>query len=155
MIPQATFLSLFIFRGDSPRELASGRVTYFILRAYTGTGDSHAGRVVLEVVMGEAALGAEMHVSADNVNCVFLFFFSFSFFHSIIIIFNSCALLFTQENFYRISSFLCNTSTVNSCATLFTQENFYRISSFLCNTSTVNRCAHSQPFITILSKEPI
>ena len=31
------FLSLFIFRGNSTREPASGRVTYFILRAYTGT----------------------------------------------------------------------------------------------------------------------
>ena len=31
------FLSLFIFRGHSTREPASGRVTYFILRAYTGT----------------------------------------------------------------------------------------------------------------------
>ena len=31
------FLSLFIFRGHSTREPASGRVTYFILRANTGT----------------------------------------------------------------------------------------------------------------------
>ena len=31
------FLWLFIFRGHSTREPASGRVTYFILRAYTGT----------------------------------------------------------------------------------------------------------------------
>ena len=31
------FLSLFIFRGNSARATASGRVTYFILRAYTGT----------------------------------------------------------------------------------------------------------------------
>ena len=31
------FFSLFIFRGHSTREPASGRVTYFILRAYTGT----------------------------------------------------------------------------------------------------------------------
>ena len=30
--------SLFIFRGHSTREPASGRVTYLILRAYTGTG---------------------------------------------------------------------------------------------------------------------
>ena len=29
--------SLFIFRGHSTREPASGRVTYFVLRAYTGT----------------------------------------------------------------------------------------------------------------------
>ena len=32
------FFSLLIFRGHSTREPASGRVTYFILRAYTGTG---------------------------------------------------------------------------------------------------------------------
>ena len=31
------FLSLFIFPGDSTRELASDRVTYFILQAYAGT----------------------------------------------------------------------------------------------------------------------
>ena len=31
------FFSLFIFRGHSAREPASSRVTYFILRAYTGT----------------------------------------------------------------------------------------------------------------------
>ena len=36
------FLSLFIFRGHSTREPASYRVTYFILRAYTGTGVSHS-----------------------------------------------------------------------------------------------------------------
>ena len=35
------FLSLFIFRGHSTQEPASGRVTYFILLAYTGTGMSH------------------------------------------------------------------------------------------------------------------
>ena len=35
-----TFLSLFIFCGHSTREPASGRVTYFILLAYTGTGVS-------------------------------------------------------------------------------------------------------------------
>ena len=38
------FLSLFIFRGHSTRELASSRMTYFILRAYTGTGVSHSQR---------------------------------------------------------------------------------------------------------------
>ena len=31
-----------ILRGHSTRELASGRVTYFILRAYTGTGVNHS-----------------------------------------------------------------------------------------------------------------
>ena len=36
------FFSLFIFRGHSTREPASSRVTYFILRAYTGTGVSHS-----------------------------------------------------------------------------------------------------------------
>ena len=36
------FFSLFIFRGHSTRAPASGRVTYFILRAYTGTGVSHS-----------------------------------------------------------------------------------------------------------------
>ena len=35
-------ISLFVFRGHSTREPASGRVTYFILRAYTGTGVSHS-----------------------------------------------------------------------------------------------------------------
>ena len=35
-------LSLFIFRGHSAREPASSRVTYFILRAYTGAGVSHS-----------------------------------------------------------------------------------------------------------------
>ena len=34
---KSCFLSLFIFRGHSTREHASGRVTYFILQAYTGT----------------------------------------------------------------------------------------------------------------------
>ena len=32
---KSCFLSLFIFRGQSAREHASSRVTYFILRAYT------------------------------------------------------------------------------------------------------------------------
>ena len=36
------FLSLFIFRGHSTREPASSRVTYFILRAYTGTSVNHS-----------------------------------------------------------------------------------------------------------------
>ena len=36
------FFSLFIFRGHSTLKPASGRVTYFILRAYTGTGVSHS-----------------------------------------------------------------------------------------------------------------
>ena len=36
------FFSLFIFRGHSTREPASGRVTYFILRPYTGTGVNHS-----------------------------------------------------------------------------------------------------------------
>ena len=36
------FLSLFMFRGHSAREPASSRVTYFILRAYTGTSVSHS-----------------------------------------------------------------------------------------------------------------
>ena len=39
---KSCFLSLFIFRGHSTREPASSRVTYFILRAYTGTGVSHS-----------------------------------------------------------------------------------------------------------------
>ena len=34
--------SLSIFRVHSTRKPASGRVTYFILRAYTGTGNSHS-----------------------------------------------------------------------------------------------------------------
>ena len=37
-------LSLFTSRGHSTREPASGRVTYFILRAYTGIGVSHSQR---------------------------------------------------------------------------------------------------------------
>ena len=36
------FFSLVIFRGHSTREPASSRVTYFILRAYTGTSVSHS-----------------------------------------------------------------------------------------------------------------
>ena len=36
------FFNLFIFRGHSARESTSGRVTDFILRAYTGTGVSHS-----------------------------------------------------------------------------------------------------------------
>ena len=36
------FFSLFIFRGHSTREPASSRVTYFILRAYAGTGVNHS-----------------------------------------------------------------------------------------------------------------
>ena len=35
------YFSLFLFREHSTRELASNRVTYFILRAYTGTSASH------------------------------------------------------------------------------------------------------------------
>ena len=35
------FWSLSIFREHSTREPTSSRVTYFILRAYTGTGVSH------------------------------------------------------------------------------------------------------------------
>ena len=38
------FFSLFIFRGHSTQERASGRVIYFILRAYTGIGVSHSQR---------------------------------------------------------------------------------------------------------------
>ena len=41
---KSSFLNLFIFRGHSTREPASSRVTYFILRAYTGTGVSHSQR---------------------------------------------------------------------------------------------------------------
>ena len=33
--------SLFISRGHPTREFASSKVTYFVLRAYTGTGVSH------------------------------------------------------------------------------------------------------------------
>ena len=36
------FFSLFIFHGHSTREPASSRLTYFILRAYTGTSDSQS-----------------------------------------------------------------------------------------------------------------
>ena len=36
------FFGLFIFRGHSTREPASNRVTYCILRAYTGTGVSNS-----------------------------------------------------------------------------------------------------------------
>ena len=36
------FLSLFIFLGHSTREPASNRLTYFILRAYTGTSVSQS-----------------------------------------------------------------------------------------------------------------
>ena len=39
---KSCFLSLFIFRRHSTRELACGRVTYFILRAYVGTSVSHS-----------------------------------------------------------------------------------------------------------------
>ena len=33
---------IFIFRGHTTREPASNRVTYFILRAYTGSGVTHS-----------------------------------------------------------------------------------------------------------------
>ena len=39
---KSCFLSLFIFRRHSTREPVSNSVTYFILRAYTGTGVSHS-----------------------------------------------------------------------------------------------------------------
>ena len=39
---KSCLLSLFIFRGHTTREPASNRVTYFILRAYTGTSGSHS-----------------------------------------------------------------------------------------------------------------
>ena len=38
------FSSLFLLRGHLTPEPASSRVTYFILRAYTGTGVSHSQR---------------------------------------------------------------------------------------------------------------
>ena len=41
---KSCFFSLFIFRGHSTRQPASSRVTYLILRAYTGTGVSHSQR---------------------------------------------------------------------------------------------------------------
>ena len=41
---KSSFLSLFIFRGHSTREPASNRLTYFILRAYTGTSVSQSQR---------------------------------------------------------------------------------------------------------------
>ena len=36
------FFSLFVFRGHSTREPTSTRVTYFFMRAYTGTSVSHS-----------------------------------------------------------------------------------------------------------------
>ena len=39
---KSCFLSQFIFRGHTTREPVSNRVTYFIPRAYTGTGVSHS-----------------------------------------------------------------------------------------------------------------
>ena len=39
------FFNLFIFRGHSTREFASSKVTYFILRAYTGTGVNHSQHI--------------------------------------------------------------------------------------------------------------
>ena len=42
---KSCFPSLFIFRGHSTREPESGRVTYFILRANTGTGEIGRGFV--------------------------------------------------------------------------------------------------------------
>ena len=39
------FWSLFIFREHSTREPASGRVTYFILRAYTVLATANAGNI--------------------------------------------------------------------------------------------------------------
>ena len=44
IIPQVMllFFGLFIFRGHSTREPAPSRVTYFILRAYTGTNVSRS-----------------------------------------------------------------------------------------------------------------
>ena len=36
------FFLVIIFRGHSTREPAPGRVTYFILQAYTGTGVSNS-----------------------------------------------------------------------------------------------------------------
>ena len=42
MFKKFFFFSLFIFRGHSTREPASGSVTYFILRTYTGIGASHS-----------------------------------------------------------------------------------------------------------------
>ena len=52
------FFSLFIFSGHSTRESASSRMTYFILRAYTGTCVIHSqhrknSRGVLEKNAGE------------------------------------------------------------------------------------------------------
>ena len=59
IIPQShAFFSLFIFRGHSTREPASSRLTYFILRAYTGTSASQSQHrkksgVVLEKNAGD------------------------------------------------------------------------------------------------------
>ena len=51
IIPQVMFLfsffvcGLFRFRGYSTGEPASGRVTYFILQAYTGTNPTNPGEI--------------------------------------------------------------------------------------------------------------
>ena len=42
ILQQVMFFSLFIFCGHSTREPAPNRMTYFILRAYTGTGVSRS-----------------------------------------------------------------------------------------------------------------
>ena len=59
------FLSLLIIRGHSTGEPASNKVTYFILRAYTGTDVSHSQRrqtsgEVLEKKAGEWTGGVEI-----------------------------------------------------------------------------------------------
>ena len=62
--------SLFTFRRHSTREPASRRVTYFILRAYTGTGVSHSQRrtksgEVLEKNAGEWA--GRVEISEEEI----------------------------------------------------------------------------------------
>ena len=54
ILPQVMFFfSLFIFRGHSTREPACNRMTYFILRAYTGTGVSQSQHRKKQQQLGE------------------------------------------------------------------------------------------------------
>ena len=62
---------LFTFCGHSTLEPASSRVTYFILRAYTGTGVSHSQRrknseEVLEKNAGEWA--GRVEISKEEIS---------------------------------------------------------------------------------------
>ena len=67
------FFSLFIFHGHSTREPASSSMTYFILRAYTGTGVSHSQHRGKKIGRGFGKYAGEwterVEISKEEIPC--------------------------------------------------------------------------------------